>query len=299
MILNVVGCGRVGRTLGRLWSDAGVFAIGNVMNESIASAATAVAFVGAGTPTARIADLRPADAFLIAVPDDRIEAMAARLAEADVVRPGDVVFHCSGSLSAEAALGAVRFRGARIASAHPIHSFADPDRSRTRFAGTFCGIEGDPSALPVLRNAFEAIGARVFAVDGANKLVYHAATVMASNYLVTLLDASLRCLRHAGVDEETGRALLEPLVRGTAENVFAQGTTRALTGPIARGDARLVERQADALAAWDAPIADLYRRLGRSTVPIARARSGGPDDDDAALDRIESILTTESESDHG
>jgi len=133
-------------------------------------------------------------------------------------------------------------------------------------------LEGDPEALPLLRDAFTAIGAQVFPIEGEQKGVYHAGTVFAANYLVALLEVSRRCLERAGVPEEQALAALGPLVRGAVDNVFARGTTLALSGPIARGDDGVVARQIGALAAWDPDIAALYRRLGRVTTELSQRR---------------------------
>jgi predicted short-subunit dehydrogenase-like oxidoreductase (DUF2520 family) len=211
-----------------------------------------------------------AEVTLIATPDDAIEEAAERLAQSGILRADDLVFHASGSLSS-AILSPVRAAGAHVGSVHPIHSFADPARSVSSFAGTFCALEGDEAAMPLLQEAFTAIGGRVFHINGEQKLVYHAGTVFAANYLVALLEVSRRCLVQAGV---TGDALdlVKPMVLKTADNVFARGPVQALTGPIARGDTHVVERQLAALASWNEEVSTLYRHLGRVTTELSREK---------------------------
>ncbi len=46
--INVIGCGKVGRTLARLGTERGVWEVLWVLNRSLASAAGAVEVVGAG-----------------------------------------------------------------------------------------------------------------------------------------------------------------------------------------------------------------------------------------------------------
>ena len=123
--LNVIGCGNLGRTLCRLWHDSGTFRIGCIRNRSLESAKEAAAFIGGGTPVADAAGLTSAEVTLLATPDDAIEEAAERFAQSGVLRPGDLVFHASGSLSS-AILTPVRAAGAHVGSVHPIHSFADP-----------------------------------------------------------------------------------------------------------------------------------------------------------------------------
>jgi predicted short-subunit dehydrogenase-like oxidoreductase (DUF2520 family) len=108
-----------------------------------------------------------------------------------------------------------------------------------------------PEALALLVPAFEAIGARPVPSTPAAKTVYHAASVFASNYLVTVLDAALRAYQAAGVPADVARELARPLATETLANVFRLGPEAALSGPIARGDAATVARQQAAVTAWD------------------------------------------------
>ncbi|MBN1238345.1 MAG: DUF2520 domain-containing protein, partial [Gammaproteobacteria bacterium] len=135
--LSVIGCGRVGTTLSRVWSDAGVFGIGDVLNRRPGSARAAVELVGAGRPVDDWAALGPADVFMLSVPDDAIAPCARRLAQRNVVAPGTVAFHCSGARSSDL-LAELRAAGAEVASLHPVKSFADPRSAAKTFPGTLC-----------------------------------------------------------------------------------------------------------------------------------------------------------------
>lgn len=285
-VLAVLGCGRAARTLARLWSEGGVFTIGGIANRSAASAAAAVDFIGAGTAAADVSRLGTADVYLLGTPDAALAAACDALATTGVLGPGRVVFHLSGALPS-AVLASARAAGAAVAGIHPVKSFADPARSLASFAGTWCGMEGDAAALALLRPAAEAIGARPFAIDPARKSLYHAGSVFACNYLTALIETSLRVYQEAGIGRETACRILEPIVRGTVDNVFALGTRRALTGPIARGERAVVARQLEALEGWDAAVAALYRRLGAVALVLARAQGATAAD---ALDDVEVVL---------
>lgn len=284
--LSVIGAGRVGRTLCRLWRRQGIFAIGDVLNRRADSAREAVAFIGAGRPIDDWSRLERADVYMVSVPDDAIEGCVARLATLDVVAPGAIVFHCSGSKSSSQ-LAPLRTAGARIASLHPVKSFADPTEAAESFGGTPCGLEGDPDACSVLERAVERCGGSTFRIEAEHKLVYHAATVFASNYLVGLMEVALRCFERSGVDRAQALSITLPLVRGTVENVGRLGTADALTGPIARGDAALVAEQLRALAAWDKSVATLYARLGRYALELSATQGSA---DPGALERIDELF---------
>ena len=267
--LNIIGAGRVGRTLGRLWRENGVFAIQDVLGRTPEGARAAIAFMGAGRPAAGMENARAAAVWMLTPPDARIAPCCEALATSGLLRSGDIVFHCSGSLSS-AALASAGSLGAFIASVHPLKSFADPGAAVQSFAGTWCAAEGDGAALAVLRPAFEQIGARVSEIAPQHKTIYHAASVIVCNYLVALMEAGLRCYEQAGLERGTAVAMMEPLVRETLDNVFRLGTVPALTGPIARGDAAVVGEHLATLDARDAGLSELYRRLGAVALELAR-----------------------------
>jgi predicted short-subunit dehydrogenase-like oxidoreductase (DUF2520 family) len=283
--LNIIGCGAVGKTLARLFHEAAVFEIRDILNRSLASGTKAAAFIGAGRAVSDLAALRPADLCLIAVSDDAIAGCAESLAQSGLVRPGNIVWQVSGALPS-AVLAPVREQGGEVASVHPVKSFADPAACVADFAGTWCGIEGDASAVELLSSAFSAIGGNIFSVDADYKTVYHAGAVLVCNYLTALMEVGIRAYEKGGLPRDTALKVMEPLVRGTVDNIFRVGTVQALTGPIARGDAAVVGAQLVALDGWDTQIAGIYRDLGRVALELSRRRGVASPDDLAAIEEL-------------
>lgn len=284
--LNIIGCGRVGRTLARLWRERAVFEIQDLMDHTPANAAAAAQFAGAGRAISEISAAQPADLWMLTPRDGGIVACCDALARSGRLGAGAVVFHCSGALASEE-LKAARERGAFVASTHPLRSFAEPAEAAATFPGTWCGMEGDEAALAVLRPAWEAIGARVFSIDPGFKTLYHAGSVVASNYLTALLEVAIRCYQQAGLTRETAMQAMEPLARGALEQVFRMGTARALTGPVARGDYDLVARQMAAVGEWNEGVREIYRRLGEVALELSREQGSAKPE---ALERLEEVL---------
>ncbi len=267
--LNLIGPGRLGRTLARLWARAGRFEIGSIVGRDAANTRMAVAFIGAG----EVADwrtIRPAPFTLIASPDDALNDVVASLAQSGALRPGDCVFHCSGALASEH-LAPLRGPGAAVASVHPIKSFAQPEFAAETFAGTVCGCEGDAAALAGLAPHFDAIGAIRIAIDPAQKLRYHAGSVLACNHLVALMEAALTSMASAGLPRKTAWTALKPLIAGALANIEEVGTTGALTGPVRRGDRAIVLAEIKATSALDADIGEVYRALSRLALKLCPA----------------------------
>ena len=284
--LNVIGGGKVGKTLARLWSRLDLVRVEAIVNRSPASAREAVEFVGQGRAVEHCAEMPKADAVMISTTDEAIEPCCAALAAAGLLGPGVVVFHGSGSLPSTV-LGPARSAGAQVASIHPVKSFADPARAVETFAGTYCALEGDPDACDLLRGILKRCGAIPFDVRPDMKTLYHAGTVVVCNYLVALVEAGLRCFEEAGIPRETATRIVRPIVEETVANVFALGPVAALTGPVARGEAAVVARQCEAIGLWNRDMQNLYKTLGRVALDLSRARGRAAAE---ALEAIESVF---------
>jgi predicted short-subunit dehydrogenase-like oxidoreductase (DUF2520 family) len=289
--LDVVGAGKAGKTLARLWAQAGVFEIGCVVNRSIESSQAAVDFIGEGRPAERISEIGPLDVLMISTSDKCIEECARSVAREGKASPDAVAFHCSGSLSSDN-LRALQQIGCHIGSVHPIKSFAEPARAVSTFDGTFCALEGDKPAIDCLQDAVAKIGGHSFEIDKANKVIYHAGSVFASNYLNAMIYAGARCLEKSGIPYTQAMEVLQQIVTGTVGNIFKLGPVPALTGPISRGESEVVQRQLKALAQWQLKISDAYRAAGVLAVDMALAQNGASDSE---LEEIKRVLQGASE----
>lgn len=267
--LNLVGAGRVGRTLGRLWQSHGVLQLQDVLTTSQESAQAAVRFIGAGRVANALEEMRPADYWFLAVPDRQIAASAAALASARRDAPPARAFHASGALAA-AELAPLQAQGWQVASAHAILSFAAPDRAAEQFAGTPCALEGDAAAVAALQPLLSAIGARCFTVAAEHKLLYHAAAVFATNFLPVLQATAESLWQHSGVPPALLPELRASLLRNAVDNILALGPAAALTGPAARGDLALVQRQGQAVTQWNAQAGAAYAALSELASRLAR-----------------------------
>jgi predicted short-subunit dehydrogenase-like oxidoreductase (DUF2520 family) len=268
--LNLIGCGRVGKTLGKLWHDRKVLELQDVLTTAPDTAANALDFIGAGRVAANLNEMRPADLWMLAVPDRLISETAAELARSisktppgnipGAVQQPPIAFHCSGALDINALLP-LQNCGWRLASAHCILSFANPASAVHQFEGTPCSIEASPEVYGLLEPLFTAIGARPFALDSGQKMLYHAAAVFATNFLPVLQGVAEALWRQSGVPDELASSLRVNLLRNAVENMIKLGPAQALTGPAARGDNGLVMKQGNALEVWNTESAQAYRAL--------------------------------------
>lgn len=183
-------------------------------------------------PCGRDAELVGFEVVLLCVPDSEISAAAA------AITPGPIVGHCSGATGLDVLAPHERL------SLHPLMTFTADDGAE-RFAGAGAAIAGStPRALELARALAERLEMLPFEIADEDRVAYHTAASIASNFLVTLEAAAERLADDAGAD----RRVLVPLVRATVENWARLGPEQALTGPVARGDELTVAAQREAIA---------------------------------------------------
>ena len=267
--INLIGGGRVGQTLGRLIAQSGHYRMQDVLTRSAASASAAVAFIGAGQPALHLRELHAADLWLIAVPDGQIAPVASALALLDVAQTPALALHCSGALSA-AELNPLKNKGWHVASAHCLLSFAQPATALAQFAGTPCALEGDALAVAELRELFTRLGAQCFDLAAADKLLYHAAAVFATNFLPVLQDLAEQLWQQSGMPPALAGHMRATLLNNAVKNIVRLGPQGALTGPAARGDAALVAAQGEAVLRWNAQAGAAYQILSQLASQLAQ-----------------------------
>jgi len=268
--INLIGGGRVGQTLGRLLAQCGQAQVQDVLTRSAASAHDAVAFIGTGRAVLNMVDMRPADLWLLAVPDDQISQVAAGLALLDSLPPA-LAFHASGALAANE-LKPLQAIGWQVASAHCLLSFASPQLALKQFAGTPCALEGDAQALAELRPLLTRLGAQCFDVRSEDKLLYHAGAVFATNFLPVLQDLAEQLWQHSGMPPQLVQQLRASLLQNAVNNIVKLGPQDALTGPASRGDTALLANQGQAVQDWDASAGLAYKALSALARQLAQRK---------------------------
>lgn len=244
-----------------------------VIGRDPARAEEAADFIGAaGRGSTCLGDACDSDLVLLAVPDNALGTIARQLAETQRLHPQAVLIHFSGIHPASILRDQGDSSRFGALSIHPLQSFADPERGYRALDGVPCAIEGDEHLLALAQNIAQDLGGVAFTLKSDQKALYHAAACIASNYLVTLVDAAEKVLGACNFSADEARRLLGPLLQTTARNIAETGATAALTGPIARGDTRTVHRHLQDLDAKLPEQARLYRLLGQLTVDVAKQK---------------------------
>lgn len=264
-VINIIGAGRLGKTIGKLINIYNAGVIQAVCNSSIASSRKAIDFIGAGKAFSHVRDLPPADVTFITTPDDLVAEVGQKIFESQNYKTGSTFIHCSGSLTSSA-LDMLFEEGAQTVSCHPMRSFANPELSIAEFKGTYCALEGTEAGIEAAKMIFDSIGGITYVINPDKKSLYHAAGVISSNYLVTLANFASKCLSEAGVEKEIGMMIITNLMQGTLNNLRSTlSPSDSLTGPIARGDTSTISKH---LESMDEKTREMYKTLGLGTIEL-------------------------------
>lgn len=286
----VVGAGAVGRALALRLAEHG-YPVAAIVSRTRSHAAALARLVGAPVASDRLTDL-PADVglVLLCVPDAEVAGLAETLALAPRAWDGTVVAHTSGALAADV-LAPLAAGGADTLGFHPLQTLTRA-ASAASLDGVFAGIEGAPRAVAAGIELAVGLGMRYLVLGTDAKPRYHLAAVMASNLMVTLLGMVQEVLASLDVDRADAMALLEPLLRGTLDNLAAASPEEALTGPVARGDLDTLRTHGLALRRYLPHLVPPYAALSVETVRLAyRAGMLPPERAEAILALMERMVT--------
>jgi predicted short-subunit dehydrogenase-like oxidoreductase (DUF2520 family) len=207
---------------------------------------------------------RDTTALILAVPEPALLEVAVAFAAQGAAPDGCAAFHLSGAVPSDV-LEPLHHQGYDVGCFHPLVSVLDARPGVDRLGGSWAAVTGGPEAVRTARRLADALGMSTLPVPAGRRALYHAAVVMASSYLLPLLDLSVRLMERAGVDGDDALAALVPLARSTLAGIEEGGIPDSLRGPIPRGD---VETTALHLRALDDQDKFLYALIGAEVLRL-------------------------------
>jgi predicted short-subunit dehydrogenase-like oxidoreductase (DUF2520 family) len=271
MPIGIAGAGRVGQALGRLLRERGE-PVAAIAGRDPQRTEAAAAFVGGEAKPLQYTEL-PAHVgrVLVTVPDDAVTSVAGILAGAGM-RSG-IALHTCGALGPDA-LAPLQAQGVSCGALHPMQTIATPEKGLTALTGaTAFGITASGAAADWAAEIVRLLGGEALYIRPEQRTLYHAAAVMASNYLVGLIDAAAVLMEQAGIEREQALRALAPMIRASTENALALGPLGALTGPIERRDLGTVATHLRALSQVPESIEKLYRQVGLHVLGMSQKRA--------------------------
>jgi predicted short-subunit dehydrogenase-like oxidoreductase (DUF2520 family) len=208
-----------------------------------------------------------AELIFITTPDDIIASVASEIKW----HQGQSIVHCSGALSTDV-LQPAKNSGTNVGVFHPLQTFASVKEATENISGSTFALEAVEPLLNTLKEMATALDGNWVELKAGDKVLYHAAAVIACNYLVTLVKLATDLWQTFSIPPQQATRALLPLLQGTINNINNVGLPRCLTGPIARGDTGTVTKHLNALQKVAPTLLPTYRELGLQTIPIALAK---------------------------
>lgn len=278
MVIGIIGAGKAGTTLGKYLMKRDV-AISGFYSRNEKSAKESAEFTKTRAYN-KVADIiKVSDTLFITTPDGEIANIWDCITAYQLT--DKTICHFSGSLSS-AVFEGIDKTGARGCSIHPMYAFSDKFTSYRQFSKAILTMEGDLQAVHIMKNLFEALGHKVMTVQAEDKMKYHAAAALASNYMLGLFQMSVDLLKECGFEQEDCYTLLGSLVRENIATMVEHGTEFALTGPIERNDIETVKKHLTVCS--DSRIKNTYCNIGQELIDIAQKKY--PNRDYTALRKI-------------
>ena len=136
-----------------------------------------------------------------------------------------------------------------------------PGRKAAPLKGVLFGVEAESAACRKrLEELVRALGGEPFVIAAENKVLYHAAGMMVSPLLVSVVTAAEEMARLAGLPREVAAKMTEALAEATLSNVRRRGAAESFSGPLARGDVGTIRLHLAALGEHPV-LAGVYRAL--------------------------------------
>lgn len=282
--IGIAGAGRVAQAVGRALRERGE-PVAFVASRNREHAQAAAEFIGAGVTAVELTALAAhAHRILLAVSDNALRTVAEALSAA--ATPGGIALHTSGARDVDE-LDALRAAGFSCGTIHPLQTLSSTIQGTQALRGAWFAISGDGPAVEWARRIACLLEGECLEIAPGRRPLYHAAAVMASNYMVALVDAAQE-LMSAATRSEPGAALqaLAPIASAALDNALRAGPAAALTGPIERGDAETIAMHLSALSEAPEQIRNLYIAAGLQTLALARRKGLSP----GAATEIEVLL---------
>ncbi len=197
--------------------------------------------------TTDLSEIKDADLYIIAIPDDSIAAFSEILP-----LKNKLVVHTSGSVSMDA-LSERNRKGVF----YPLQTFSK-NREVNFNNIPICVEATEATDLKLLMNLGISLSEKVVEVNSEERSKLHLAAVFVNNFVNHLYAIGDDILSNNNLSFD----LLHPLIEETASKIKTLAPSQVQTGPARRGDQKTIEKHLHLLK--EGPKSDLYQQLTKS-----------------------------------
>lgn len=274
--IGFIGAGRVGVSLGKYLKEKGMN-ISGYYSQSPESAEYAAEFTNSTCFKSLNEVIASSDMLFFTVPDNSIGKVWE---EAKLYVSNKIICHCSG-LHSSKIFSDSGIKNNCAYSIHPLFAVSSKENSWKEFPDILFTLEGDEKYLNQIEEMFNDMGNRTRIISDNNKIKYHAAAALSSNYMTALFFMAEKLFLECGFDEKEATEELYALAKGNLENILNMGCVNALTGPLERNDIETVRKHINSL---DPEMRKVYQANAEYLIKVAAKRH--PDRDYTSMREI-------------
>ncbi|PID82189.1 MAG: hypothetical protein CSB16_02550 [Clostridiales bacterium] len=262
--VGFIGGGKVGTALGLYFQQKGIVVTGyysrtekNRLNSAQKTATT---------PFNNLKSLIKESNFIwITTTDDEIQNVVQEIAKLSYLFEKEKTFVHASGVHNLSVLSNLEKKGFSTATAHPLLAFNDEKSAVQLLEKTYFGIEKEEKRVLELLNK---TGNPYFLISSEKKQLYHLASTVLSNYLVTLSHISKNIYQKAGLNKKEINQITTPLIKSVLQNLEEKEEKEALTGAIQRNDRETVLQHIKTIKKEFPNYLNFYKIIGCETAEM-------------------------------
>ena len=214
-------------------------------------------------PIYKIEEVKDVDAIFITVVDNKIISIMSKINESF---DGDTII-MSACMNMEE-LVKHKNNDSNLLLMHPIQTFSDTNSGREAFNGIYFTVEYSDSIAFIVDfcDTFECNYTIV--KSKFNRINYHLACLIASNFLVIMIKIASDMLNDSGLSDNNIEHYLYPIIDKTIMNIKKNGICESLTGPAMRGDHNIIKKHIESIN--DDDIKAIYKLVMKKNLELIK-----------------------------
>ncbi|MGB9812018.1 MAG: Rossmann-like and DUF2520 domain-containing protein [Thermovenabulum sp.] len=179
--------------------------------------------------------IKNTDVIILSVADSAIEEVAKNLPQ-NLIKE-KCIGHLSGALSSDA----IKTNCKGKFSLHPIQTLIGHPTDVDKLNAAIFSYEGDEEGEKCAKRILDIMKNKYIRLKKEEKVQYHLAATLASNYLIGLLNFSYNLYKKIGFEDDVISQIIKSLSFASIEN-FLKDRLNSLTGPASRGDIETLKK---------------------------------------------------------
>lgn len=256
--IGFIGASRAGTCIASYLKDSGLNVTG-FYSRSLSSATDSTHITKTTLYLNIEALLKDSNLIIISVKDDYISAIWQHISQFNL--KDKIICHLSGVLSSDVFTNSHNY-ACHVASMHIPIAFASKQNVPKALKNSYFILEGDLVTITKIQAILAITSNKFIFLSKENKIIYHAACVMASSLTLSLLDIAANLINPCFTQDSLQKAqdIVLNLAKSTLDNAINSGNiNNSITGPVIRNESNTLKQHLNMIK--EAKTKNLYRDL--------------------------------------